>query len=144
LLDQQRAEELMTMPKQLTDEEPIGLPDVGGSLQRELRAIATRERFWLDIYRGRRLSVKCTYQERFGAVPLVRLDLGSRPHTNPDGATVLGPHIHTYREGYEDKWAEPVSPGIFTSTDDLETTLREFLDHCNVENVPATQRRFAL
>lgn len=134
----------MAMPKRLDSEDPVSLPDAGRSLQRELQAIDTQDRFWLDVYRGRRLSVKCTYQERFGVVALVRLDLGSRPHTNPDGALLTGSHIHTYREGYEDKWAEPIPADLFTSIGDLETTLREFLDHCNVEYVPATQRRFPL
>jgi hypothetical protein len=65
---------------------------------------------------------------------LVRLDVDGSPHTNPDGQRFKGTHIHYYREGYDDKWAFPLDPSIFTDTSDIGLTLEQFCSHCNIEN----------
>lgn len=60
--------------------------------------------------------------------------MGGNTHTNPDKTDIGGTHLHIYREGYDDKWALPL-PGIFTNTNDLVKTLKEFLAYCKVVNI---------
>lgn len=100
-----------------------------------------RESFVLDVNRrGRMRLAKCTYQERYAITTvLVRLDVGGPPHTNPDGRYVPCPHLHVYRDGYDDKWAEPPPSGVFTDTTNLSATLGHFLAFCNVSDVPPIQ-----
>ena len=57
---------------------------------------------------------------------LKRLDLNGAPHRNPHDQIIPCPHMHTYREGYGDKWAEPVSAG-------------KFITECNVVQAPSIQ-----
>jgi hypothetical protein len=51
------------------------------------------------------------------------------PHTNPDGTAVEFPHYHTYREGFDDKFADSV--GVFGS---MSEALDDF---CGRINLPA-------
>ncbi len=143
MLAQARADELMAMPKVLEDKSVMSVPAPGRALERGLVSVDRREMFVLDVYRGKRDLItlrKCTYQERLRSeVVLVRLDIG-KPHTNPDGQEIPGPHVHTYREGFDDRWAEPVPRDRFPALNDLESTLEHFLAYCNVQRVPAIQR----
>jgi len=141
VLPQARADELMQCRKRLVDDDPVDLPLQGRGLERELISTDGRDRFWLNVYRGRIALHKCTYQERHEATVLVRLDVGGRPHTNPDGEAITGPHLHEYREGWETRWAKPAPVTHFAMLTDLEAALRDFLRYCNVENIPPTQRR---
>ena len=70
---------------------------------------------------------------------LLRLEVDGRPHTNPDGTKVECPHLHKYREGYDDKWAEPIAPNVFTNVDNLACTFREFAKLFGVVHIPAVQ-----
>jgi hypothetical protein len=70
---------------------------------------------------------------------LLRLDIDGPPHVNPDGVEVPSPHLHVYREGYGDKWAEP-APADFSDTSNLPRTLEDFLKYCKVERIPLVQR----
>ena len=100
-----------------------------------------REKFLLDIYRGKIDLCKVTYQNRARqVVVLVRLDLGGRPHQNPDGEEITVPHIHIYREGYGDKWAQELDPEVFPDTDDLWEALQAFMRYCNITRPPCIER----
>jgi hypothetical protein len=67
------------------------------------------EHFLLDVYRSRRNPLKARFQLRYRRdIVLARLCTVTR-HTNPDGAAIGYPHLHRYREGYEDIWATDVS-----------------------------------
>jgi hypothetical protein len=70
---------------------------------------------------------------------LIRVDIDGPPHENPDGTEVLCPHIHLYREGYGDKWAQPLPPA-FADPTDLAVMLRDYLRFCNVEKIPSIQK----
>lgn len=70
---------------------------------------------------------------------LARLDVEGAPHTNPDGTSLPGTHLHLFREGYEDKWAFPLDAAKFTSVSDLGKTFHEFCAFCNIEDVPPVQ-----
>jgi len=74
-------------------------------------------------------------------VPLVRVDIGGAPHTNPDGATIPCPHIHLFREEFDDKWAFPLSGYPFRDSNDIVITFEDFARYCNITRVPQVQRR---
>lgn len=62
----------------------------------------SRERFFLDLWRGSIKLTKYRFQNRGRkVVVLVRFELNAAPHTNPDGTRIGGTHLHVYREGYE-------------------------------------------
>jgi hypothetical protein len=66
---------------------------------------------------------------------LARLDFAA-PHRNPDGAEIGLPHLHRYREGYGDKWAEEVPDGLLTKPDDAWQVLLDFMAYCHVVERP--------
>ncbi|HUT14305.1 MAG TPA: hypothetical protein VMY42_27715 [Thermoguttaceae bacterium] len=140
VLTQERADELMGLPKQCADRSPIEFPLAGEALLLELRSEDGRESFLLDVNRKGRIKLKkCTYQERYAVVEiLLRLDLNGPPHENPDGSEIPTPHLHVYREGFADKWAQSVPPK-FSNTDDLVGTLGDFLRYCGVQEIPEIQ-----
>ncbi len=99
-----------------------------------------RERFLLDVWRGTLRLTKLKFQNRARAViVLVRLDVDGAPHTNPDGQWLSGTHLHLFREGYDDRWAYPVDPEIFTLLSDPGTTFQEFCAFCKIESPPPVQ-----
>ena len=55
---------------------------------------------------------------------------------NPDGKLLGSPHIHTYREGYGDKWASTLPSNVFTKAANRHKTFDEFLSFCNVVEPP--------
>lgn len=141
MLTQDRADELIQMPKRCVDDSTIRFPLPGSSLRLELKSLDNRESFLVDANRkGKTRLSKCTYQERYGVIEiLVRLDVGGPPHVNPDGEEVACPHVHTYREGFGDKWAEAAQP-YFPHASDLVRTLSDFLRYCHVQDLPQIQR----
>ena len=141
MLTQSEADALMSMAKYLVKPGEIRFPLAGDSLQLELRSEDEREAFLIDVNRrGKIKFTKCTYQERYEVVEiLVRVDIDGPPHENPDGLFVPCPHVHVYREGFGDKWAQPL-PKSFTKPTDLVVVLRDFLKYCNVATVPEVQK----
>ena len=108
-------------------------PQLGGKITIPLVSVDRRERFFLDLHRGRIGLAKGTYQNRARQVViLARLDFGGAPHRNPDGSRVASPHLHLYREGYDDKWAFPVPSDRFSNLTDAWQTLEDFMQYCNI------------
>lgn len=139
LLTQPEADALIAIEKHRDSDEAFGFPPPGGKIVLPLVSHDGRERFLLDVARGRINLQKCTYQNRArSAVILVRLDIEGPPHQNPDGEVIPCPHIHLYREGYGDKWARPLPP-VFAHPDDLFVTLFDFFTFCNVTKQPLIQ-----
>ena len=96
-----------------------------------------RDEFILDV-NSMRLDVK---KFSFGTrtqsiITLARVDIARGGfHRNPDGVKIIEPHIHRYREGYGDKWAEPLPPE-FGDTDNIFQVFQHFLTYCNVIEKP--------
>jgi len=112
-LTQIEADTLLAMEKHRTDDTAHTFPVLGGAIVVPLISANKRENFLLDVTRGRINLKKVTYQNRARtAVILARLDIAGPPHVNPDGQEIPCPHLHTYREGFGDKWAEPHSRNI--------------------------------
>lgn len=135
---QSEADALIALAKIKVNDDYYDYPGTGGSLIVPLTSQDKREEFLLDIYRGRIDLLKGTYQNRARQViVLVRIDFGGAPHRNPDGTEVPCPHLHLYREGFGDKWAEPLPINKFPNISDLWQTLEDFMTFCNVIDRPS-------
>lgn len=100
---------------------PLIAPDIAGVA------------FSLDVTQKRIvLKLKCQLRCTTEPVVLARLDFAS-PHRNPDGTAVGVPHLHVYREGYGDKFAYEVPPGMLKNPDDPLQVLLDFLETYNIE-----------
>jgi hypothetical protein len=140
LLSQTEADALIAMQKRVSDADIRQFPIPGEKLVIPLESMDRSEDFSLDVSRGRIDLSKVTYQNRARQIiVLLRLDLGGPPHRNPDGQQIRCPHLHTYRQGFGDKWAEPVPPNKFSNLASLHQTLTDFLNECNVVEHPTIQ-----
>jgi hypothetical protein len=135
-ITQPEADALLEMAKVKTESCVYDYPWEGGNLVVPLHSVDKREKFVLDISR-RRIEVSSNKFQTRGrdTVILARLDIDTRPHRNPDGEELNGPHLHLYREGYGDKFAIPI-PELFTNPSDCMQTLREFMGYCNIVDAP--------
>lgn len=141
VLTQAEADALLAMDKYKVGDTAHDYPAIGGYLSVELVSQDKRERFLLDIQRGRIDLSKVTYHNRaHRTIILARLDIAGPPHRNPDGQEVGCPHLHLYREGFADKWATPIDASVFRNTGDLWQTLEQFMDFCHVVDRPNIQR----
>ncbi|WP_316353356.1 DUF6978 family protein [Candidatus Trichorickettsia mobilis] len=135
-ITQDEADSLFKMEKIKIDDNPWGLPDLGGKIEVPLISVDKREHFMLDISRGKINLKRQKYQNRArDAIILARLDLGS-PHRNPNGEEIGIPHLHLYREGYGDKWAFTIPDNIFQDINDFWQTLHDFMRYCKIIEVP--------
>jgi len=93
-LTQAEADALIAMAKYKVDDQLWDYPSLGGAISIPLVSIEKRERFLLDVHRGRINSLKGTYQTRARqVVVLVRLCFGGGPHRNPNGERITSPHL---------------------------------------------------
>ena len=69
---------------------------------------------------------------------MMRYDNGGR-HTNPDGVLFEGQHVHLYREGFNDKFAFPVSEVNVVDTDTVEQVFKKIMHFCNINQVPTIE-----
>ncbi len=115
----------------------LGPPPINWT--RKVISPATREQFLLDFHRGSIELSKFTVNKRYRqTIILIRYDNGGR-HTNPDGDSFAGPHVHLYREGYDDKFAFPVSTIGVVASDDMAAVLSKVLVYCNIKNIPVIE-----
>ena len=141
VLTQAEADMLMALKKRRSDTIQRDYPSLGGAVMAPLISIDGRERFSLDLRRGRIDLAKGTYQNRGRQiVVLARLDFGGAPHRNPDGKEIGSPHLHLYREGYGDKWAFPIPEDRFANLKDLWITLDDLMRFCNIVAPPIIRR----
>lgn len=126
--------ELMAAPKKFTDSK-IQLPTIGESKHYEIVCINRHEKLFIDTNRSGKIELrKATLQNRY-RVPLVRIDLDSPPHTNPDGTKTTRNHLHIFQEGYGDSWAYDLETfAEYTFNASMEFT-DIFLDLCNFCNI---------
>jgi len=131
----------------------------GENSKLEIKSIDESEKFTLDYNRGK-ISLKYSVQTRCRSyIQLIRLDTGGSWHNNPQERVICHPedpfyvvhddcvgkkfqpgepHIHFYREGYEDAWAYPI-PDWIKDPHDRRRTFFEFLEKCNVLDKPSIQ-----
>ena len=141
VLTQAEADRLFGLEKRRVDSTHWNFPDTGEGITIPLTSTDLRESFRMDLRRARIDIAKSTFQNRARQVViLARLDLGGRPHRNPDGEVIESPHLHLYREGYGDKWAFAVPGDLFSDPDNSWKTLKDFMRFCNIINPPIIQR----
>jgi hypothetical protein len=139
-LTQEEADAFIAMEKVKINRDIWHFPPPGDTRHIPLLSVDHKHSFILDIQRGRIDLKKATFQNRVHqVVPLVRVDVGGRPHRNPDDEEIPSPHIHVYREGYGDKWAYPLPLDVFTDPSDLTLTLHQFMCYCNIVDPPEIQ-----
>jgi hypothetical protein len=103
---------------------------------RQVNSLTNKESFFLDFYRGSFELSKYTVNKRYRqTIILLRYDNGGR-HTNPDGVLIEGKHVHLYREGYNDKFAFPVSEMGVRDDDGMETVFNKIMQFCNIQKFP--------
>jgi len=139
MLSQSDADRLIVMPKRFATANAIILRP-GCREARPLEADDPKERFIFDLQRSSIRLTKLTTQNRARvSIVLVRLDSDGAPHTNPDGKRIDDSHLHIYREGWDDKWAYPLDPKVFTGTEDHAKLLAEFCEYCRIGDLPVIQ-----
>ena len=140
-LTQAEADALIEMEKRFVEESDWTFPAPGERMALALTSLDKRENFVLDVTRAQIKLTKATYQNRARqAITLMRLDLDGSPHRNPDGTEVPCPHLHTYREGFGDKWAIAAPIDRYTDTLDLFCTCEAFMQHCNITGPSKMQK----
>jgi hypothetical protein len=140
MLTQTEADTLIAMRKRFEVPRTITMPP-GIDETYSLLGEDPRERFLLDLWRGTLRLSKLRLQTRGRTtIVLIRLDVDGAPHTNPDGQRIAGTHIHRYREGFEDKWAEPLDPSDFGNLSDREQVYLDFCRLCTIDDPASLQR----
>ncbi len=131
---------LMSQEKVFDDPlSPIVLGPTPIQWTRQINSIESKELFLLDFYRGNIEITKYTINKRYRqTIVLLRYDNGGR-HTNPDGEKFVGPHIHLYKEGYNDKFAYPVSVVDIKETDSMELVFTKIMYFCNIKRMPSIE-----
>ncbi len=103
---------------------------------RQLFSLETREEFILDYHKGNIAIEKFVVNHRYRQSIILLRYCHTGRHTNPDGVTLVGPHIHMYREGYGDKFAFPAADMGINISDDIQVIFRKVLQLCNIQNPP--------
>ena len=135
-IPQREYDYLMSVEKVFSETDDIELGPAPIRWQRNINAIQSREAFILDFYRGSFELRKYTTNKRYRqTIIFLRYDSMGR-HTNPDGTTFDGPHVHLYREGFNDRFAFPVTEIGVDSSLAMEEVFQKILSYSNVIQVP--------
>ena len=136
-IPQSEADALFTIAKNFVSLADLNLAP-GIDVQRDLLSSDGSEEFILDVRANAFRLTKYRYQNRARKILiLARLCVDGPPHTNPDGLSVGNTHLHTYVEGYGDRFARAIDPAIFVDTTNRIETIRNFCEYCNIGPLPA-------
>jgi hypothetical protein len=138
MLSQENADKLKAILKMILDPQLFRFPEIGGAA---LNVVSEdkRELFQTDIYRGQKNPSKSSYNLRYKSSEntiIYRLDINGPNHRNPDYKEIPCPHLHIYRENYEDAWAIPAPDEIAKSNKPAEALIA-FLRYCRIQNTSA-------
>jgi hypothetical protein len=139
-ISQQEFEYLLKLDKEFEDlSNRIQLGPAPIQWTRKLISSGNHETFFFDFYRGSFELSKYTFNKRYRqTIIMLRYDNGGRD-TNPDGVLIIGPHVHLYKEGYNDKFAYPISEIKANSSDSMEEVLKKIMQFCNVNKMPTIE-----
>lgn len=136
-LSQQEADYLFRLEKKRARSEVVNWPALGKKVSVALLSLDEKEQFVLDVERSYVKISKLTVQNRARTtVILARLDIDGAPHRNPDDSEVPCPHLHLYREGYNDKWAVPVPLESFSNLGSRKQIIDDFMRYCSIIDPP--------
>lgn len=109
------------------------------NLDLDEKIIDTEEiEYILHVYRGRiekdRFSIHLRFKELHHHLVRIDINPSNNTHTNPDGTTISGSHIHIYSNHYSKKdiIAIPLDKSNFPSIDNLYDAFVNFLDYNNI------------
>ncbi len=62
------------------------------------------------------------------------MEIGGKPHTNPDGKMIGRNHIHIHKEGYGLRWAYDLENFLseFSVNGDFNVLFEEICAYCNI------------
>ena len=148
ILSDENAEKLILEDKKFLTPSFL-FPDDGGKVLLKGAGVSSRTEFIIDVNRNCIILDKITMQERvYSSIPLLRLDLDTKPHHNPDDTMVSGNHLHVYREDYDAAFAyelsDPVIKKLNPSIDlemlariqDARERFKLFAKFCRFMNLP--------
>lgn len=142
-MTQAEADFLIKVDKRFDDTSPLDLAAIKWT--RELSAVGASERFLLDYNQGWIALTRYSHQMRHGATEILLRYCSGVRHTNPQNpfyvGTFDGPHVHLYKEGYDDKIAFPSSQIGISNPSDHVSVLAAIMKFCHVVEVPPIQRR---
>lgn len=139
-LSKTEIEYLLNLEKNCKSSQKYTFPSLGGKIEIELSSTDKKEYFLLDVWRSHIDLTRTKFQNRARKIiPLVRLDINSAPHKNPDGEQLDGTHLHIYKEGYGDKFAYPL-PVEFTDCKSPGVFLEKFMDYCHIIKKPIIEK----
>ena len=96
--------------------------------------------FLLDYCRGSIRLEKFSTNNRYRTNIVLLRYCSTGRHTNPDGTSFDGPHVHIYQENFDDKIASPISEiGITQDSPTIEDVMFKFLAFINTDNCPSIQ-----
>lgn len=124
--------------------ESCRLPNNGETVTYDLISPESNEKFLFDIDRKGKIELsKFKLQNRYTKtkLPLVRIDINSPPHMNPDGAIVSRNHIHIFKEMDSDTGNLPWAYDLETfeeikydrSNIQFMDIFNAFCEYCNID-----------
>ena len=134
-MDNQTFQHLLNLKKEFTSS--IILPNQQAQKIYDLTSISSLDKFHLDYDRRGTLELKYKTQLRASAYklhPMVRLEVNSPPHINPDGTQLSRNHIHIYDEIYGDSVAYElleILPQLNTNFSSINI-FTNFCKYCNI------------
>ena len=136
-LSQSEADALFRMQKRFRSLAAVDVAP-GVNAVHHLDSFDGAEPFIIDVRTNRIRLGKFRYQNRSRRIYiLARLCVDGPPHTNPDGVSVGKTHLHRYTEGFEDRFADPIDPLLFSNLSDRVVSFEEFCRVCNVVTLPS-------
>jgi hypothetical protein len=140
-LTQAEGDALIAMAKYRVDMTEWDYPDLGGVISVPLFSADRRENFLLDVRRGPNRSCEGNVSEprAAGRGPgEARLRRSAPPESGRGGARLAS--SPSLSEGFGDKWAIPVPGDVFGDVTDQWRTLQDFMQYCNIAEIPLIRR----
>jgi hypothetical protein len=128
MLEQWEADRLLHLAKVYAASTVVVLAG-GVDADYPIESVDADDRFLLDVWQSRRNRAKARFQLRYRRTLVLARMCTAVPHSNPDGERLAGAHFHSYREGYEDRWARAVGP--------YGRPAEALMDFCKLINLPA-------
>lgn len=137
MLTDKEFKNIMAMKKNFIDSD-IKICKIGENISYDLISNDNTRKFKLDIDRrnGRISLNKLKIQNRTDNICLIRIDIDSPPHINPDGFITSRNHIHLYKEGYGLKWAVDLKNFhsiYFKNISIFNSLFIDFCSYCNID-----------
>lgn len=133
-MDNNEFERLLKLEKHFDQPKSFRFPEHGSQKIFSLTSVCKSEKFFLDFDRSGKIVFKLTNQLRQDSTPLVRIDINSPPHINPNGNIVGRNHVHLYKEHFGLAYAYELD-SIFSLEIDKTNVLDIFINFCYYCNI---------